>query len=128
MNGSLDTNVILRLLLADVPAQHSSARALVESGRLHVSDAAVIETCFVLGRHYGLSRDEQCTVLGGFLAQPNIVCNLALLIDALELYSAHSNLSFEDCYLVSAAEHAGAVPLFTFDRKLARHTSAQLVG
>lgn len=128
MIGSLDTSVILRLLLADVPEQHRAARRLVDSGEFHVSDAAVIETSFALGRHYRLSRDEQHAVVSGFLAQPTIECNLPLLMQTLDLYVAHPKLSFEDCYLVSAAEHAVAAPLFTFDQKLARQTSARLVS
>lgn len=128
MNGSLDTNVVLRWLVEDVPDQQAAARELVSGGEYRVSDAAVIEAIFALGRYYRFTRREQVTVMSGFLSRPTIDCNLALLIEAFDLYVDHPKLSFEDCYLVTAADHADATPLYTFDQKLASQTSAQLVG
>ena len=127
MNGSLDTNVILRWLLDDVPGQHASARALVDAGQFRVSDAAVIETCFALNRYYKFTRAEVNQVVIGFLCQPTIVSNLQLVIDTLDLYVARPKLGFEDCYLVTAAAHDHSAPLFTFDRKLATQSNAELV-
>lgn len=127
MTGSLDTNVVLRLLVGDVRDQYISARALVDSGQFRVADAAAIEVTFALGRYYKFTRTEQRTVLVGFLALPNIESNLALLADSFDRYVSHPRLSFEDCYLVTAAEHSDSAPLFTFDEKLASQTSAELV-
>lgn len=128
MNGSLDTNVVLRWLVEDIPAQQDAARELVKGGEYLVSDAAVIEATFALGRYYRFTRQEQLAVMLGFLSQPTLVCNFLLLSEAFDLYVDHPKLSFEDCYMVTAAEHAEAAPLFTFDQKLASQTSAQLVG
>ena len=78
MIGSLDTNVVLRLLVGDVRDQYISARALVDAGRFRISDAAIIELVFVLGRHYKFTRDEQNDVVVGLLGLPNIESNVAL--------------------------------------------------
>ena len=127
--GSLDANVILRMLLNDVPIHHSAALALLSSGdSFAVSDTAMIETIFVLGRAYGLTREQQREAVVGVLGQPQISGSLELFEAAFELYLAHPKLSFEDCYLVSVADSTGMEPLWTFDRKLANQTSARLVN
>ncbi|MFT3889090.1 MAG: PIN domain-containing protein [Arachnia sp.] len=125
--GSADANVLLRLLLNDVPAQHSAALALVARGELRVSDVAVAETVFVLGRHYELSRRQLHGAMRRLLLQPQIVASGKALA-ALETYLEHPKLSFEDCLLVEHARHDAAQPLWTFDRKLANQTSARLVA
>lgn len=127
--GSLDANVILRLLLNDVPAHHAAALALLSAGdSFAVSDTAMIETIFVLGRAYELTREQQREAVVGVLGQQNISGSLELFEAAFELYLAHPKLSFEDCYLVSVAEKSGASPLWTFDRKLANQSEARLVN
>jgi predicted nucleic acid-binding protein len=126
--GYLDANVILRLLLNDVPAHHAAAIALLATGdSFAVSDTAMIETTFVLGRAYHLTREQQREAIVGMLGQPKISGSLELFETAFELYLAHPKLSFEDCYLVSVAGRTGAVPLWTFDKKLAHQTGARLV-
>lgn len=124
--GSADANVLLRLLLNDVPPQHTDALALVARGALRVSDVAVAETVFVLGRHYELTRGQVCGLICRLLRQPQILATGAVLA-ALEVYAEHPKLSFEDCLLVEHARRDEAEPLWTFDKKLANQTSAQLV-
>lgn len=128
-SGSLDANVLLRLLLDDVPHQHAAAVNLLADGsRFAVSDTALIEVNFVLGRAYGLTRDQQQEAIVGLLQQPQIIGSIDVFSAALELYCAHPKLSFEDCYLVSTAQTNGDEPLWTFDRKLATQTRARLLG
>ncbi|HMT87924.1 MAG TPA: hypothetical protein PKE40_16420 [Arachnia sp.] len=117
---------MLRLLLNDVPSQHTSALALVTRGALRVSDVAVAEIVFVLGRHYELTRRQVHGVIRRLLRQPQILASSEALA-ALEDYVAHPKLSFEDCLLVEHTRRDDAEPLWTFDRKLANQTSAQLV-
>ncbi|MFC5931256.1 PIN domain-containing protein [Cryobacterium melibiosiphilum] len=128
MTGSLDANVVLRLLLNDVPDQHAAAVSLLlTGGPFFVSDIAVIETVFVLGRAYGLTRDQQRDSIHSLMILPQIVANVLLHDRALSLYVAHPKLSFEDCCLVTAADLTSHQPLWTFDRKLASQTDAQLL-
>ncbi|WP_051478384.1 PIN domain-containing protein [Arthrobacter sp. H5] len=126
--GSLDANILLRLLLRDVPKQHDAAKALLNSGGpFHISDTALIEVIFVLGRAYGLSRAQQWEAIGGLLNQPQIGGNADLFSAAFDLYVNHPKLSFEDCYLVTDAEATDTSLLWTFDRNLAQQTSARLL-
>lgn len=128
--GSLDANVVLRLLLNDVPDQHVAAVALVEGADASfvVSDIAVIEVVFALCRHYKFSRAAAGEAIEGLMSLTRIECNRVMFKRALVLFTEHPKLSFEDCCLATHAELSNAEPLWTFDKKLAGQAhSARLV-
>ena len=119
---SLDANAVLRLLLNDVPQQRTAVLALIQKHRqeqLAVADIAWAEVIFVLGRNYGLSRQQIATAILEVIKQSEINCNRPMLIRALDHFVAHSGLSFEDCALAVYAQLNNADPLYTFDKKLA---------
>lgn len=119
--ASLDTNIILRLLLKDVPEQHQQAVALIDQfTRLNIADIAVSEAVFVMGRNYQLPRHEIADAMLDFLRDRKYDCNRSLFAKAFPLFVAHPALSFEDCCLAAYAELDGALPLYTFDQKLAQ--------
>ncbi|MCL2492091.1 MAG: PIN domain-containing protein [Coriobacteriia bacterium] len=119
---SLDTNVILRLMLRDIPDQFEAAKKLVHSPgkRFFVSDAALIELVYVLDRHYEFSRSQIVELLSGFMMLKEIDCNREVMQVTLRYFSAHKSLSFTDCYLVAIAKTMNAPPLWTFDKELSK--------
>lgn len=123
--GSLDTNILLRLLLDDVPDQHQVALRLFNEtvGQLAVADTAIIEMVFVLERAYELTRPQVREAINGLLGSVKLNCNKGLFEDSLPLYVAHSALSFEDCCLATYAKLNNAEPLWTFDKKLAKQVA-----
>lgn len=128
--GSLDANVLLRLLLDDEPDQHAAVEALFRksSGQFAVADTAIIEVAFVLGRHYSFSRQAVVEAIEGLMSLTEINCNRLLFAKVLPLFVKSPALSFEDCCLATYAELNEAKPLWTFDRKLANQAkSAKLV-
>lgn len=129
-NGSLDANVLLRLLLNDVPDQHQAIVNLLQngSGKFAVADTAIIEIVFVLCRAYGFSRLQATEAITGLMQLRELSCNRALFESSLPLFVENPGLSFEDCCLVTYAKLNDAEPLWTFDKKLANQTSsAELV-
>ena len=117
---SLDTNILLRWLLRDVPAQAKRADALISSGRsLVVADIAVSELAYVLEKVAGMPRNLVAENVNAILSQAKISCNRALFQKTLALYVTSPALSFNDCYLAAHAQLNNAVPLYTFDKKLA---------
>jgi predicted nucleic-acid-binding protein len=128
--GSLDANVLLRLLLNDVAEQHASVIRLFEraTGQFNVADTAMIELVFVLGRHYDFSRTAIVEAVEGLMELAAISCNRPLLEAALPIFLKCPGLSFEDCCLSTYAQLQNALPLWTFDRKLAKQSpSAKLL-
>ena len=117
---SLDTNIILRFLLRDVPDQSAKAVQVIAGSGCYITDAAVTETVFVLEKVYEASRDSIAISLRTFLSFPSLHSNSNLLSDMLELYEKHEALSIVDCYLAVEAE-TGGNQLVTFDRKLLKH-------
>lgn len=119
--GSLDANALLRLMLNDIPAQSEAVVALLNKcpGSFVVTDLAVVEVEYALRVHYDFSREQVADILGSTLHHPSIQNNLALLERTFDLYVSHPKLSFTDCCLAIHAEIDGAVPLWTFDQKLA---------
>lgn len=131
MSGSLDTSVLLRLLLGDVPAQTTAAAHVLNAvrGQVAVADAVFIEAAHVTERYYHLSRNDISELLRQFMRLEVVNCNRRMLDGALVLYIDHPALSFEDCCLATYAELNDACPLYTFDRKLANQLSqAELIG
>lgn len=129
-SGSLDANVLLRLLLNDVPVQNAAATKLLQdsAGQFAVADTAIIEVVFVLERHYEFTRLQIAEAVEGLMSLPEINCNRGLFATALPFFSKHPALSFEDCCLAKYAELNEAKPLWTFDQKLANQAlSAKLV-
>lgn len=129
-SGSLDANVLLRLLLNDLPDQHQAVMKLFKnsSGQFAVADTAVIETVFVLERNYKFTRIAIVETIEGLMSLTEINCNRPLITKALFAFSKNTGLSFEDCCLATYAELNDATPLWTFDQRLAKQVpSAKIV-
>ena len=128
---SLDTNIVLRALVKDVPNQTVLVDALLKKRlvRFFVSDVAVFESVYTLETYYRLQREQICALLTNFLLRHNIACNHELIQSALTHYRARKSLSYADCYLAASARFMNAPPLWTFDKALAKSIpDAQLVG
>lgn len=133
MTDSIDTNIVLRCILGDVPEQRLLAVDLLKSSNsLHyLSSQALLECVYVLEMVEEMTRQEVVDCLNFFLARfcDHIVYNRDLTAIAFPLYLAHPKLSWADCALAAEAELSHHEPLYTFDRKLANQLSqAKLLG
>jgi len=127
--SSLDTNILLRLLLKDSPEQHMAARRLIEQPDMSflVSDTAIIELVFVLERYYEFSRVLIKEAVEALMGIACISLRSGVIREALGTYVSFPKLSFEDCYLVEEAAANNAVPLWTFDKKLVSQVEHALI-
>lgn len=115
---SLDTNIVLRFLLDDVPEQSKKATNLIESDTvLYVTDVIVIEVIYVLEKVFEVSRSDIRELVLGFLGFSNVVHNPRFLIGAIELYAEHTSLSIVDCYACEEAK-SYSNELITLDKRL----------
>lgn len=128
IDGSLDTNTLLRLLLGDVPAQTKAVEALLASGRrFEVADAAILEMIFVLEKIYKMNRDLIQENVYSIVQNKSFRCNRKLFEHALPLYISEPSLSIIDCTLLTYARVQKAVPLYSFDKKLIKVSQSDCV-
>lgn len=119
LNGSLDANIIVRLLTNDIPEQYELAQKLITSGaEYEVADTAIIESIYALHEYYKVPRSLVKETLQAFHTNKNLRINTLVFDEALLLFVKQPALSIEDCYLTSIAKHHKALPLWTYDKKL----------
>ena len=119
--ASLDTNIVLRLILKDIPDQYEQALELLHRPGVeyNVSDLAITEVVYVL-QSQGKTRTQIIKALWGFLKPMNINANFNLFNQVFPMYLNHPKLSFNDCCLSVYATLNQAEPLWTFDHALAK--------
>lgn len=117
MSTFLDTNCLLRYLLADIEDQFETVRRHVEDGAC-TSPEFVAECVYVLGGSvYGFDRLDVANTMEALL--DDVACeHEATMRYALVLYRDH-NLDFADCILAARSVVEGT-PVLTFDKKLNR--------
>ena len=119
--GSLDTNVLLRMVVGDVPEQTTLINTLFkQKDYFHVSDIVIFEMVFVLDCVYKFSREDIIETVYTVIRNEKINCNRKLFELALHMYSENAKLSFVDCTLPHYAMLNNASPLYTFDKELAK--------
>lgn len=120
---SLDTNIIMRLILGDVPQQCEKIQDLfMRQGYTYdVSDLAITETVYNLQKQY--NRADIVDSIQKVFELPHINANFALFNQVFPMYLEHPKLSFNDCYLSVYATLNQAEPLWTFDQALAKQSS-----
>ena len=129
---AVDTNVIVRYLVADDPGQSEAARSLLEQLTPDtpgfICREIVIEAAWVLERSYRFPRTRIAEVLMGLTASDSLVVENADDVVAAAHRYRQGGVGFSDLMILAAAERVGAAPLYTFDRRLARMQGAVLVG
>jgi len=120
---SLDTNIILRILLEDIPEQYEKVMALMERPNVvyYISDFAILEVVFFL-TWFDIDRETIVGAILRVLSRPNIKSSRTDFVEVAMMYLEHPKLSFADCYLALEAARNKAEPLWTFDRKLAQQS------
>ena len=124
---AIDTNVLVRYLSGDEPAQAARARTVIDAGDVFVSTTVLLESEWVLRSVYGFAGGEIAAALRAFSGLPGVsVENPALLSKALN--RAEKGMDFADALHLGAA--AGCETMLTFDRQFiesARNTSIRVV-
>ena len=123
--SSVDTNIVLRFLLNDVPAQTSRSKKLLSSSPVYVSDVVVTETVYVLEQTLKYDRSFISSLLRMFLDLPGVSHNDHILPDVFSLFEQKPSLSFVDCYAATEAKIFGT-KLYTFDKKLINQGGAHV--
>lgn len=130
---ALDTNVLVRHLVRDDPAQSAAAgrliQACVDAGEpLFVPTTVVLELEWVLRSAYALDKDAVLRVLSALFSAVELRFDAEQALEvALQLYR-EGRADFADCVHIALADRAGQRPLWTFDRRAAAVPGARLLA
>jgi predicted nucleic-acid-binding protein len=121
----LDTNVLVRLLVADDAAQTRRARALVERAvereePVLVSLPVIIETEWVLRSRYALDKAAILASLGGLLAARELTFEDEPAVEEALYRWRDSAAGFVDCLIASHNRRLGCSATATFDAAATR--------
>ena len=121
---SLDTSVILRLMLKDIPKQGRKIQDLFMRHNVSydVADLAIMEAVYVMQSFYGLPRQKIVDGIKDLMEFPHLHYNGNLFERVFPMYLKHPHLSFNDCCLAGYAALNQAEPLWTFDKALAKES------
>ena len=116
----LDTNVLLRVLLDDDPAQSKRARELLAAhgqahGSVRLCDVVLLETLWTLKRQFGHGRSTLAGIFKRLLDEPAFaLSDRERLADVLHRY-INSKADIGDCFIAADNERAGCAYTATFD-------------
>jgi predicted nucleic-acid-binding protein len=127
---AVDTNVLVRVLVGDEPAQHRAAMSRLQSMRRRgegalVGSVVVAEIGWVLASVYGYDRRRIVAALRGVLATPPfVVAQRDAVVAALDAYEK-GPADLSDYLILELARAEGCTTLLTFDRRLLKQAACK---
>lgn len=128
----LDTNVLVRLLVDDDPAQTARARAFLNEARssremLYLDTVVLVETSWVLRRVYRATRtDIEDAIRACLDSAAYDIADRPTVEEALARYSA-GKADFADCLIAARSIAAGCRYAVTFDEEAAALDGMQAI-
>ena len=126
---TLDTNVVVRLLIGDDPQQTPIAEQAfldaIASGGIYLPDVVLAEVAWVL-RGYNLERATRYQLLERLVRTRGVVVDdIDAVIDALEQFRQGGDLA--DQLILARGTNFGALPVLSFDRRFAASDGVELL-
>ena len=117
---AVDTNVLVRLLTGDEPAQSVRARAIFERETVLLAKTVILETESVLRHLYRFGSARIADAFVALIALPDLVCeDTDAIADAIQWMRA--GMDFADAFHLASARPAGRFA--TFDDRLAKRAT-----
>ena len=124
MKVSLDTNVLLRLVVGDDETQQRTAAETLERAELvAISVQALCEFVWVLDRSYRVARPDISASIRRILDMRNVVANRPTIEAGLAVLDAGGD--FADGVIAFDGQWLGGETFVSFDRKAAKLVEGQ---
>ncbi|RWD69129.1 type II toxin-antitoxin system VapC family toxin [Mesorhizobium sp.] len=124
MKVSLDTNVLLRLVVGDDEAQQQTAAETLERAELvAISVQALCEFVWVLDRSYRVARPDISASIRRILDMRNVVANRPTIEAGLAVLDAGGD--FADGVIAFDGQWLGGETFVSFDRKAVKLVEGQ---
>jgi predicted nucleic-acid-binding protein len=129
---AIDTNLLVRLFVADDEAQAQRVRKLFdqhadEDGAFWVADIVLVELVWALDRVYGRPRAQIGAALAALSANATVALESAAAVAEATAIYVDGSLDFADALLAVKARRAGSGSLRTFDKKMRALPGVQLL-
>lgn len=130
---TLDTNIIARYLLNDIPDHTDRVKRLLDVAdggevELFVPASVFVELCHLFHRTLSMSRDDVAPTLLGVLRLTGLhVENRNAVRSALEFWASTGGLSFPDCYHLALTGEHGLTQIYSFDKKMDRYPGVERI-
>lgn len=125
-----DTNVVVRLLVGDDPAQQRAVltrlrKVRAAGGSVLLGVVVLAEIAWVLDSAYGYDRAQIAAALRGLLATPPfVVAQRAEVLVAIAAYE-RGPADFSDYLVLESARAEGCAKVLTFDRRLLKNAMCE---
>jgi predicted nucleic-acid-binding protein len=116
---AIDTNLLVRLLVADDAAQARRALAVVEAAPVWIAKAVLLETVWVLRSAYALDEARLRDLVARLFRVEGVVIEARAEVERAVAWWGEG-LDFADALHLASAATAAATRLTTFDRAFAR--------
>jgi predicted nucleic-acid-binding protein len=116
---AFDTNVIVRLLIADDPVQLEQARQwLAQASEIALPIVALSEAVWVMRRAYRIPRERLVPIVQELIADERVRCDRVLVAAGIAIMQRGGD--FADAVIEADGRRLGAQTLATFDEQAAR--------
>lgn len=126
----VDTSILVRFLVQDIPDQSSRAVHLFSQVAAHeirvfMSETVILETTYVLTKVYGVPRVVAGSLLEDILDLEELILhNKSIVQEALRHWTEQGPLSFADCYHLALTAAFDLDEIYSFDKKMGRYPGA----
>ena len=116
----VDTNIFLRFLTDDIPAQADACEALFRKAiageiSLYTTELVIAEIVWVLESYYELPKRDVQERVEKILNTPNMFCECKdMILNALTLY-VDKNIDYVDAYNAVVLRNEGVTELYSYD-------------
>ena len=117
---AIDTNALVRFLVADHPKQAAAAKALFASGKVWIAKTVLLKTAWVLRATYGFEEPAIRDAFVKLIGLRNVEAEDSRAVQAA-LALVSQGLEFADALHLQSQQPG--LPFATFDRTFARRAS-----
>jgi predicted nucleic-acid-binding protein len=130
---AIDTNILVRFLVNDDPAQAQQVRQLFSAAEQQretyfVPLLVVLESIWVLESAYQVGRNELIEVFSDLLLLPVLEFEQREAVQAMLQTARNDPLDLPDLLIAKSALRSGCECIFTFDKKAARSDAFELLA